>query len=52
MLFVVSAAAITPAIAQDASSLLQAADKALYAAKANGRNQCMLASPPKLSLVA
>jgi len=30
----------------------QSADKALYAAKANGRNQSVLASFPKLSLVA
>ena len=35
MLFVVSAAAITPAIAQDASSLLQAADKAMGASAVN-----------------
>jgi diguanylate cyclase (GGDEF)-like protein len=45
-------ASLTPAANMDPSILLNAADKALYAAKANGRNQSVLASIPKLSLVA
>jgi diguanylate cyclase (GGDEF)-like protein len=45
-------ASLTPAATTDPSILLNAADKALYAAKANGRNQSVLASIPKLSLAA
>jgi diguanylate cyclase (GGDEF)-like protein len=48
----IGVAAVTPTAVMDWAMLVQAADKALYAAKAAGRNRCELAVSPALSLVA
>jgi diguanylate cyclase (GGDEF)-like protein len=48
----IGVASMTPIAALDWSELLRIADKALYAAKANGRDQSVVANIPELTLAA
>ena len=48
----IGVASVIPDVSSEWTAVVRAADEALYAAKATGRNRTVLASGPKLSLVA
>ena len=48
----IGVASMVPDVRTEWATMVRAADEALYAAKASGRNCTVLAAGPKLSLVA